>query len=738
MSCFSIFAESQIIEIEFKSAGNNNGQKLPTFDDIEKQSTKCIDETKPFDGTYFYTGQYGLRIGQNAQNGTAIINFKEGILDTVTKIELQVSANKNPTNLNISIGNERKTLSTDSKTSTYEVIEFSVTDLKSSITINSKRNSTTTQSFLYLKKITLISESKEPAVPTFSYNGAEVTGAVELYNGDAITVTSKNATSIWINGEENIAENGVVTFTPTKSGTYTFVGKNNEGESEEVSLNITMKEKALGKPVVILNGEPVEDGSKNNVVTYPTTFIVSAEWAEYISIDVECGDKKDSYDCDGDTFSWTPTPTSEQASVTVTAMDENAETTDFAFLLTVKPGELAPVTITDANGTDISEAKYLVEGTEVTIDCATPGAKLTLTSDPEGLEELEVALPYTFTLSRDKADPDGNIAYDGVVELDNYTSKDIPLLYEVIEDPYVTKAADATATFNFTDQTSLTPSNGQVIGSLTSGTGVDISGFVANDITLSATNISNGTDPRIWKTTKGTEYRVYKTSAVSISAPEGFIINKISWEQKDGVIAADQNGTSVITEWVADSENPVNAATVYVTTNAKFSFITVKYTIPAQLKRPKLVVDGEVVENLTELENVAGKELKFQASKGHLLHYQIHGLESTAMRAPVAVQPDAWTAHNSHEWAVTVPDEIPEGGITIHTKAVNGDEESPKRTVYITSTGGVTTGIEGVSAEAAANGNAEWFNLQGVRVANPANGIFIRRQGTKVEKVVLN
>ena len=29
------------------------------------------------------------------------------------------------------------------------------------------------------------------------------------------------------------------------------------------------------------------------------------------------------------------------------------------------------------------------------------------------------------------------------------------------------------------------------------------------------------------------------------------------------------------------------------------------------------------------------------------------------------------------------------------------------------------------------------FNLQGVRVANPENGLYIRRQGNKVSKVVL-
>lgn len=35
------------------------------------------------------------------------------------------------------------------------------------------------------------------------------------------------------------------------------------------------------------------------------------------------------------------------------------------------------------------------------------------------------------------------------------------------------------------------------------------------------------------------------------------------------------------------------------------------------------------------------------------------------------------------------------------------------------------------------NAPVEYFNLQGVRVENPANGIFIKRQGSKVEKVIV-
>jgi len=44
-------------------------------------------------------------------------------------------------------------------------------------------------------------------------------------------------------------------------------------------------------------------------------------------------------------------------------------------------------------------------------------------------------------------------------------------------------------------------------------------------------------------------------------------------------------------------------------------------------------------------------------------------------------------------------------------------------------------GVANVAIEE--NAPVEYFNLQGVRVANPENGIFVRRQGSKATKVVL-
>jgi len=45
-----------------------------------------------------------------------------------------------------------------------------------------------------------------------------------------------------------------------------------------------------------------------------------------------------------------------------------------------------------------------------------------------------------------------------------------------------------------------------------------------------------------------------------------------------------------------------------------------------------------------------------------------------------------------------------------------------------------TTGIADINVDNA-NAPVEYFNLQGIRVENPANGLYIRRQGTKVEKI---
>lgn len=48
------------------------------------------------------------------------------------------------------------------------------------------------------------------------------------------------------------------------------------------------------------------------------------------------------------------------------------------------------------------------------------------------------------------------------------------------------------------------------------------------------------------------------------------------------------------------------------------------------------------------------------------------------------------------------------------------------------------SGFEGVTEDAwQADAPAEYYNLQGIRVANPAHGIYIERRGSKATKVLI-
>lgn len=48
----------------------------------------------------------------------------------------------------------------------------------------------------------------------------------------------------------------------------------------------------------------------------------------------------------------------------------------------------------------------------------------------------------------------------------------------------------------------------------------------------------------------------------------------------------------------------------------------------------------------------------------------------------------------------------------------------------------ITSGIEAIETDAI-DADAEYYNLQGVKIVNPTSGIYIRRQGTKIDKVII-
>lgn len=67
------------------------------------------------------------------------------------------------------------------------------------------------------------------------------------------------------------------------------------------------------------------------------------------------------------------------------------------------------------------------------------------------------------------------------------------------------------------------------------------------------------------------------------------------------------------------------------------------------------------------------------------------------------------------------------------TVAASGFTDANFLSIYIPSATSAITEIEAADE----NIPVEYFNLQGIRVANPENGLYIRRQGNKVSKVLV-
>ena len=116
------------------------------------------------------------------------------------------------------------------------------------------------------------------------------------------------------------------------------------------------------------------------------------------------------------------------------------------------------------------------------------------------------------------------------------------------------------------------------------------------------------------------------------------------------------------------------------------------------------------------------------------ISYLIEEADAPAAIAPRAADATAeWVDTNENPYSFEVTDATLGKRITF---AANKNGVRTGLSTITLGNNGTITGIEGVEAEAA-NGEVEYFNLQGVRVANPTEGLYIRRQGNKVEKVAI-
>lgn len=110
---------------------------------------------------------------------------------------------------------------------------------------------------------------------------------------------------------------------------------------------------------------------------------------------------------------------------------------------------------------------------------------------------------------------------------------------------------------------------------------------------------------------------------------------------------------------------------------------------------------------------------------------------SVMAKAPAA-DDTAWTnkvAEEGENYEIYVP--VTAGNyLSIRAKSVLGDLHSEELVKNVDASGNIISSVEGVAADDM-NAPVEYFNLQGVRVAPDQPGLYIRRQGSKVEKVAI-
>ena len=169
----------------------------------------------------------------------------------------------------------------------------------------------------------------------------------------------------------------------------------------------------------------------------------------------------------------------------------------------------------------------------------------------------------------------------------------------------------------------------------------------------------------------------------------------------------------------------------YTTNNTSFTTGKAVQLYREEVVAPGIYFNGEQLQAGASPELKAGDKIVIRGHEANELHYK---LLNSAMRAPSA-NLDGWFKHDSNEYEYEVPEGFENESISLAAKAVNNGKESAP--VQFVVSEGTMTGVAGVEAEAA-EAQTEWFTLQGVRVAAPAEGgLYIRRQGSKVEKVVL-
>lgn len=230
---------------------------------------------------------------------------------------------------------------------------------------------------------------------------------------------------------------------------------------------------------------------------------------------------------------------------------------------------------------------------------------------------------------------------------------------------------------------------------------------------------------RHWTKNEKYDLRTYTDATMTFTAPKDYAITRI--EFKDGIDSKLNIEGVTNKEWTpAESDEYEFGTKAFNCTGTSYIGginVYLKESVDALdpvFEASATVQIGDVIKVRTQHEH-------------HTLYYMINE-DVQAAAAPLRV-PDVadWTKHDDAEYTYTVT-KMP---AVIRAKVVDRKGNESGVQILEIASDGTTSAIENITADDA-QGEVEYYNLQGIRLQNPAAGtVVIRRQGSQVSKIRL-
>lgn len=369
-------------------------------------------------------------------------------------------------------------------------------------------------------------------------------------------------------------------------------------------------------------------------------------------------------------------------------------------------------------------AGYYTDGATVTISQADGAPFIYYTLD--GTEPTGDSTPYEDAITLDKTTTIKAIAFDEYINASDVSE----ITIKVGEPPM---SYETTYTFDF----SIKDFGATTVYGMVPQSGKDAT-YEKETKTIEQKGIAltldkgEGDGYRVWSGASQTDIRIYTGSTMQFSVAKDGIIKSIVFTKTNNnnpkwtnptVDTGNFNGTTLT--WTPADNSTVNSVTFTCGGQVQIGTITVTYDLgkPAP---PCIVTETETTIHVSCDENCT-------------LEYK-----------KVVYTPKANGPARANSIVDDAADWTPLDGNTVEIEKINEDNHGKQftfrakhasgavsdETAFAVNADGTTTGVESVEAEEA-DAPVEYFNLQGVRVMNPDKGLFIRRQGNRVEKVMM-